>query len=107
MKEETHDDEHKCIYPSCMDKECEAMVGDEHHCTYPSCMDADLTGDKNTRWKIEEEEKMKEKKPQDFVRLIWINKANQQHESVFQRHKAERMARKIKKSVQEVRIEEL
>ena len=53
------------------------------------------------------EELMKDKSPQDFVRLIWINKANQQHESVFQRHKAERMARKIKKSVQEVRIEEL
>ena len=48
---------------------------------------------------------MKDKSPQDFVRLIWINKANQQH--IFQRHKAERMIRKIKKSVQEVRIEEL
>ena len=50
---------------------------------------------------------MKDKSPRDFVKLIWINKSNQQHEAVFQRHKAERMVRKIKKSVQEVKIEEL
>jgi hypothetical protein len=50
---------------------------------------------------------VKDKSPQDFVKLIWINKANQRYETIFQRHKAERMVRKIKKSVQEARIEEL
>ena len=47
------------------------------------------------------------KKQEEFVRLIWINKSNQQHEAVFSRHKAERMAKQIKKTVQEERIEEI
>ena len=44
---------------------------------------------------------------EEFVKIVWINKSNQQHEAVFTRHKAERMAKQMKKMVQEVRIEEL
>ena len=42
-----------------------------------------------------------------FLKIVWINKSNQQIEAVFTRHKAERMAKQMKKMVQEVRIEEL
>jgi len=47
------------------------------------------------------------KKQEEFVKIIWVNKANQQHEAVFTRHKAERMAKQMKSMVQEIRIEEI